>query len=364
MVAAKLDPNAWYQISETRVVNVSEKIDPNLQNTNQGLRVFPLAPQAWQFQPVGDVDGRYLIRLNISGVRDQLSVCWRANEINLSGTIGCMRTTESDESQQWDISEWGLGDGSYKFANVKNGSRYVLDVHPGSNLFMSSDIEGTEGVSAKQLAQHWVMTSERPVNDKTYSTIYSTPASTSATETVTDTAATGTAATAATAATGSNSSGATSNPTSGSTPDNSSSSGGLTAGGAAGIGVGVSLAVVALIGAAVFFWWRRKKANKGTPLSQTSHEEMGKGGHAPGNLSPGTINASTVPSVTSPNTPHNDYYAQEAKVLGHMQPHAHAAEAGHNPVYEAPTDTRYELDTGLHGYGGNAPAQLDDNTRR
>lgn len=38
---------------------------------------------------------------------------------------------------------------------------------------MSSEIEGTEGVSDKQLAQHWVMSSERPVNDGAYSTIYS-----------------------------------------------------------------------------------------------------------------------------------------------------------------------------------------------
>lgn len=78
-------------------------------------------------------------------------------------------------------------------------------------------------------------------------------------------------------------------------------------------------------------------------------------------LSPGTVN-STVAS--SPNTPHNGYYGQEAKTLGHLQPHAHAAEAGHNPIYEAPTsETRYELDSG-HTQGGNGPAQLDDTARR
>lgn len=38
---------------------------------------------------------------------------------------------------------------------------------------MSSEIEGSDGVSGKQVAQHWVMTSERPVDDGAYSTIYS-----------------------------------------------------------------------------------------------------------------------------------------------------------------------------------------------
>lgn len=107
MVAAKLDANAWYQVSETRVTNVSAPINNNLQTTNAGLRVFARTAQAWQFQPFGDVEGRYLARLNTSGVGQQLSVCYKEDEVHPSRTIGCLRRTESDESQQWDISEWG-----------------------------------------------------------------------------------------------------------------------------------------------------------------------------------------------------------------------------------------------------------------
>ncbi|KAH0421017.1 hypothetical protein CcaCcLH18_13680 [Colletotrichum camelliae] len=353
MVAAKLDANAWYQVSETRVTNVSAPINNNLQTTNAGLRVFAKTAQAWQFQPFGDVEGRYLARLNTSGVGQQLSVCYKEDEVHPSRTIGCLRRTESDESQQWDISEWG--DGSYKFTNVGNGSNYVLDVHPGSNLFMSSEIEGSDGVSGKQVAQHWVMTSERAVDDGAYSTIYSAGTTPVASATATGT---NTAATASATATGSGSGAAAT-----STSEADSSAGGLSSGAAAGIGVGVSLAAVALIGAAVFFWWRRKKASKGAAVPQSDHPELG--GDQPGmaKLSPGTVN-STVASSPSPNTPHNGYYGQEAKTLGHLQPHAHAAEAGHNPIYEAPTsDTRYELDSG-HTQGGSGPAQLDDTARR
>ncbi|TEA19239.1 hypothetical protein C8034_v010346 [Colletotrichum sidae] len=364
MVAAKLDTNAWYMISETRVTNVSEPINSNLQTTNAGLRVFARTAQAWQFYAVPGIEGRYLARLNTTGVREQLSVCWRTDEVHPSRTIGCLRKTESDESQQWDISEWG--DGSYKFQNVANGSDYVLDVHPGSNLFMSSEVEGTEGVSEKQVAQHWVMTSDRAVDDGAYSTVYSagtTPVST-APSTATNAGGASSAAT-GTTITGSGATGPAA--TSASTPDaESSSGGGLSSGAAAGIGVGVSLAAVALIGALVFFWWRRRRASRVAAGANNEHNAYGHDGHNPAmaKLSPGTANASTVAPSPS-NTPHNDYYANESKVLGHMQPHAHAAEAGHTPIYEAPAENRYELDSGLgHTGHGHGPAQLDDTARR
>lgn len=131
--------------------------------------------------------------------------------------------------------------------------------------------------------------------------------------------------------------------------------------------MGVAIGAVALIGAGVFFWWRRRKAAKAAAAGPDGPEDHQYGGAA-AKYSPGTAHASTIAPSPSPNTPYRDYYGgTEAKVLGHMQPHAHAAEAGNTPIYEAPTDTRYELDSG-HGQphqGYNqGPAQLDDGTRR
>lgn len=172
MSAVKLNSNAWYSISEGRVANVSVPLNNNLQQTGNGLRVFGKTDAMWQFQPVPGKDGRYLMRLNTAGIAEQLSVCWRSDEAFSSKTIGCMRKSESDESQQWDITEWESEPGTFKFTNVANGTGYVLDVHPGTNLFMSSDIEGESGISARQPAQHWIMTSSKPVDDGAYSTIY------------------------------------------------------------------------------------------------------------------------------------------------------------------------------------------------
>ncbi|EFQ35600.1 transmembrane alpha-helix domain-containing protein [Colletotrichum graminicola] len=329
MSAVKLDSNAWYAISEGRVANVSDPLTTNLQDTDSGLRVFSKTDAMWQFQPTGDKDGRYLVRLNSAGVGKQLSVCWTSEEVHPSRTRGCLRRTESDESQQWDITEWENEKGTLKFTNVANGTGYVLDVHPGSNLFMSSEIEGTNGVSARQPAQHWIMTSSKAVDDGAYSTIYSagtTPVS-SASPTAT--------------ATGTNGGAVTPTATDGSaTPSSSpgpSSSAELSSGAAAGIGVGVSLGVIAILGAAFFFWWRRRKASRNTSGPQNDYRyELGHDGGTVEKMSPGTMNASTISSSTP-----------ESKVLGHMQSHAHAAEANANPIYEAPNDTRYELDSGM-----------------
>ncbi|KAK1975815.1 hypothetical protein LZ30DRAFT_693318 [Colletotrichum cereale] len=355
MSAVKLDSNAWYSISEGRVANVSDPLTTNLQDTGNGLRVFGKTDAMWQFQPIGDKDGRYLVRLNSAGVGKQLSVCWSSEEIDSSKTTGCLRRTESDESQQWDITEWENEKGTLKFTNVANGTGYVLDVHPGTNLFMSSEIEGTNGVSARQPAQHWIMTSSKEVNDGAYSTIYSagtTPVSTatssgsgSASPTAT---ATGTDARAVTPTA------ADGVATASSSPD-PSSSGGLSSGAAAGIGVGVSLGAIAILGAAFFFWWRRRKASRNASGPPNDHRyELGHDGSTVGKRSPGTVNASTIGSAS----PANDHYGQESKVLGHMQPHAHAAEANANPIYEAPSNTRYELDSEM-GAPTHTPAQQE-----
>ncbi|TQN69893.1 Paired immunoglobulin-like type 2 receptor alpha [Colletotrichum shisoi] len=367
MSAVTLDSNAWYAISEGRVANVSDPLTTSLQDTTDGLRVFGKTDALWQFQPVGNRDGRYLVRLNAAGVGQQLSVCWNLAEVHPSRTRGCMRKTESDESQQWDITEWESEKGTLKFTNVANGTGYVLDVHPGNNLFMSSEIEGTDGVSARQPAQHWIMTSSKAVDDGAYSTIYSagtTPVSAATSSASGSSSATATATgTDAGAATATSSGG----PATGTSSPGSSSSGGLSTGAAAGIGVGVSLGAIAILGAAFFFWWRRRRASRGAAAGAAApgnhHHEMGHDGSTIGKPSPGTANASTVAGSPSPA---HGYYAHEAKVLGHMQPHSHSAEANTNPIYEAPTQTRYELDSGTGGHT-HAPTQhelSDSHTRR
>lgn len=170
---ADLDSNAWYRLSQTRVDNSTGPFALNLQLRDVGLRVHPVADgtAAWQFQPVGDVKGRYLMRLDKTGVKQQLGVCFDATEPAPGNTVACLRTSSIDTSQQWDISDFGSG--TFKFVNVANGTKYVLDVHPQANLFMSDAIEGTPGVAENQLAQHWVMSSVKAVNDGAYSTIYS-----------------------------------------------------------------------------------------------------------------------------------------------------------------------------------------------
>ncbi|KAK2015153.1 hypothetical protein LZ32DRAFT_636708 [Colletotrichum eremochloae] len=349
MSAVKLDSNAWYSISEGRVANVSDPLTTNLQDTSNGLRVFGKTDAMWQFQPIGDKDGRYLVRLNSAGVGQQLSVCWNSEEVHPSRTRGCLRKTESDESQQWDITEWENEKGTFKFTNVANGTGYVLDVHPGSNLFMSSEIEGTDGAAARQPAQHWIMTSSKAVNDGAYSTIYSagtTPVST-ATSSRSPTAT----------ATGTDAGEVTPSATTSSSSEASSTSG-LSSGAAAGIGVGVALGAIAILGAA-FFWWRRRQASRNASRPHNDPRyELAHDGSTGGKMSPGTANAST----TGTHSLANDYYGQESKVLGHMQPHAHAAEASANPIYEAPNDTRYELDSGMGAPNhGSAQHELHGN---
>jgi Ricin-type beta-trefoil lectin domain-like len=165
---ATFDPNAWYMVSEHRVDNVTDPLKSNLQGSADNLAVFGKTSQAWQFQPVDGVTGRYLLRTSTSGPLSQLSACFQANEIHPAKTGICLVRSTSDNAQKWDISSWG--DGTYKMYNVANGTKYILDVHPGSPPFMNDQIESA---SVTQPAQHWILTSDRPVNDGAYSTIYS-----------------------------------------------------------------------------------------------------------------------------------------------------------------------------------------------
>lgn len=175
MAAAELDSNAWYVVTNARLGKVGDPITACLQDTSVGPRVFACKhgdvnqTMLWQFQPLKSKAGRYVMRLKNTGLREQFSVCWETDEVHSAKTVGCLRTSTSDETQQWDVADWG--DGMYDLANVANGTGYRLDVHPGSNSFMNDMFEGKEGVNGPQIAQRWIMTSHAPVNNKALSTI-------------------------------------------------------------------------------------------------------------------------------------------------------------------------------------------------
>ncbi|KAL0943710.1 transmembrane alpha-helix domain-containing protein [Colletotrichum truncatum] len=273
---ADLDPNAWYRLSETRVDNSTGPFALNLQlRTGTGLRVHPISDgkAAWQFQPYGGVKGRYFMRLDQVGVKQQLAVCHDPTEPTSGNTVACMQDSATVDSQLWDVSDFGSG--TFKFVNVGNGSSYVLDVHPNSNLFMSSEIEGSPSVAEKQPAQHWVMSSISAVNDGAYSTIYSSNVavstssaslSSSSTTTRPTTTFTTTRPTQTTAMAGLDVSAIAM----GATASNStvSASKGISTAAGAGIGVAVALSVVGLIGAVAFFWWRRSQRPAKTKYSE------------------------------------------------------------------------------------------------
>lgn len=166
---AEFDPNAWYHISEARVDEVDSRLSHTLQTTGDGLRVFPIVGQAWQMQPVDDEPGRYIMRLNSSGVGSHLAACHDPDEVAVSRTVACLQRAALHDSHKWYIEDWG--DGGYKISNVANGTDTVLDVHPGSNLFLNPLIEG-ENSDAEHPAQHWIFSSAREINDGAWSTIY------------------------------------------------------------------------------------------------------------------------------------------------------------------------------------------------
>ncbi|KAK1538125.1 hypothetical protein CPAR01_08238 [Colletotrichum paranaense] len=259
---AELDSNAWYRLSETRVDNSTGPFALNLQLRDVGLRVHPVTDgtAAWQFQPFGDVKGRYLMRLDQAGVKQQLGVCYDAKEPATGNTVACLQESSVDESQIWEVSAWDGKTGEYKFVNVANGTAYVLDVHPKSNLFMNSNIEGSASATDTQPAQHWVMTSVSAVNDGAYSTIYSgnvAVSTNSATLSLTTTTTTTTKSTTTSGPTATAASQTASTATS--TAVTIPTTTGISPGAGAGIGVGVAIGVVGLIGAIAFFWWRRKQ---------------------------------------------------------------------------------------------------------
>jgi Ricin-type beta-trefoil lectin domain-like len=159
------DGNAWYQITESRV-----DFNSSLQILGQGLffsgQCGTCTNQKWQMQL--DSSGQYQLKNSASGVSKQLSVCYTPAETDSSKTQPCMLPSSGDDSQKWRVDPWG--DGTFKFVNVGNGSKYNMDCHPGNPLFMSSQTAATP----KQPAQHWEFSSIGVINDGAYSTTVST----------------------------------------------------------------------------------------------------------------------------------------------------------------------------------------------
>ncbi|KAI6338176.1 hypothetical protein MCOR32_003043 [Pyricularia oryzae] len=266
---SKFDPNGWYAISETRVDKTNKDLKSSLQVLPEGMRVHPIADDLnWQLHPVDDKKpGRYVLRSFKAGVQKHLAACRVPAEKDSSRTRACLEPAASDESQQWDISDWG--DGTYKIQSVANGTKYWLDVHPGSDVHLSSIEETPDN---KREAQHWVFSSRFPVNDDRYSTLFSEQQSTIApasTTTGTFTRTTPTPAPTGTDGTAAGSTDGGSNPQS--EQSSSGGGGGLSTAAAAGVGVGVTLAVLAAVITLLVFWWKRRQAAAGG--SAGSHGE-------------------------------------------------------------------------------------------
>ncbi|KAL2754822.1 hypothetical protein ACRALDRAFT_1071467 [Sodiomyces alcalophilus JCM 7366] len=274
---ADFDPNVWYHISEERVDKVGSRLSHTLQTTPNGLRVFHLVSQAWQMHPVDDEPGRFVMRLNTSGVGSHLAACHDPDELAASRTVACLERASLHDSHKWYIEDWG--DGGYKISNVANGSDTVLDVHPGSNLFLNDQVEG-DSSDARHPAQHWIFSSAREINDGAWSTIHAGATASSVASPTPSSSGDSTAATASNDASDTTSSDVTSGLTSlsgtptpsastdalsspsSSSSSSSSASSGLTAGAAAGIAVGATLGVIALVAGLGFIWWRRRRAKK------------------------------------------------------------------------------------------------------
>ncbi|KAK1515105.1 transmembrane alpha-helix domain-containing protein [Colletotrichum costaricense] len=184
MSQASLDSNTWYLLSDARVTNVTGPIIGCLQQTSDGLRTYSCDDKeimAWQFQPANSIKGRYLIRSNATGVGLQLSACWDPAETANGHTAVCMRRMTSEDSQLWDILDWG--DGTFDLFNAANGSSYIVDRHAGSGVFMSDQIAGSASSNSVDVpGQRWIIRGDRAVNDPAYSTVFiEGPSSTSPT---------------------------------------------------------------------------------------------------------------------------------------------------------------------------------------
>ena len=163
---ATFDSNMFYQLSEGRVDKVNTSLASELHASNGALSVTAKQDTRFQLTPTDGVKGRYIMRASNAGVAQHLSACFSPTEPAVSKTGICMQPAAPDDAQKWDISPFG--DGTFRIMNVKNGSNYVLDVHPGNPPFMFAGETNGQG----QPAQHWLFVIDRPINDGAWSTIY------------------------------------------------------------------------------------------------------------------------------------------------------------------------------------------------
>ncbi|KAF2435195.1 hypothetical protein EJ08DRAFT_656821 [Tothia fuscella] len=239
-----IDSNVWYAWSETRVNWTS-----SLQFNNNALFFSNnnSITSHWQFFKLKN--GNYNIRNRNIERKRQLATCFSATELAISKTQACIQQASDDPSQEWTIDR-SWPDKTYRFQNVGNGTKYNLDVHRGTPLFLSDDLSA----ESDNPAQRWLMTSRAKINDNAYSTAFASAARTSG--------GTSSPAGATATATGSSSSASTSLASSSNSNAASSSSSGLSTGAAAGIGAGVAVLIIALIAAAIFVLLRRRKNKK------------------------------------------------------------------------------------------------------
>lgn len=312
---ADLDPNAWYQLTESRVdFNSSFQAAGGSDDAVLIGAQCKTCQQRWQIQPASP--NTFQVRNQIFGTNRQLSACYNEKEQDSSKTQPCMQPSSGDEAQQWRIEPWG--DGTYKFINVANGSDYNMDCHKGNPLFMSSATAETP----KQPAQHWMFSSIGAVNDKAYSTAVTGAASSSSSKAVSTTPSSTSTSQADQSLTSSSQSSpktASATPTSSTEAvsankndknSDSNSSSPLSSGAAAGVGVGVTILVIgALI--ALFIAWRQNRKRKQL-VEQHKQQQQG--------YSPG-LHSGGMPY---------QYQYQDNKY--------------HRPVYEADGNTGYEME--------------------
>lgn len=364
---SKFDKNAWYAISETRVDKTNNNLNNSLQVVENGMRVFPIADDLnWQLHPVDEAGkpGRYILRSFKAGVEKQLSACFVAEEQDSSRTRACMAPAKLNESQQWDISDWG--DGTYKIQSVANGTKYWLDVHAGADVHLSSFEETKANLRE---AQHWVLSSRFQVNDERYSTLFTSQSQTTAKAVATSKGSTGTtpAGNAATpTSTGGTAAGANEGSNSGG--NSQTASGGLSTGASVGIGVGVMLAVLAALGTLLFFWRKRRRDNRSSVnleekrsfnlVNTTQPPSSGYHDDQAGHSQAGAANRQHDENFSSPTTSGGGYYYQDQSKspMSNMV----SPEAYKTTLHEAPTQ---EVPSVFEAVGSTVAVEIDGTER-